>query len=68
MTAILARRLGELLIAHGLAPAYCRHAEIMITARDEPLVIRYEVFVQPADLPKIAEALMQLAAQLDSSE
>lgn len=68
MKAILARKLGALLVDIGLCPPNCRHAEIMVVASDEPLVIRYEVFVQPEDLPRIAEALMQLAAQLDTDE
>lgn len=66
MKAILSRSLGKILVDIGLAPVNCRNAEIVVVASDEPLVIRYEVFVQPADLPKIAEALMVLAATLDT--
>jgi hypothetical protein len=56
----IGRRLGALLIEEGLCPPNCSVLELHVPAAGA-IVIRYEVYVDTVDLPKIARALTRLA-------
>lgn len=60
MSKYLGRQLGELLIDEGICPPNCRVLELVVPASGA-IILRYELFVDTADLPKIARALTRLA-------
>jgi len=60
MTKYLGRKLGQFLIDEGLCPPNCRLVDLHVPA-DGAVMLTYEVFVETADLPKLARALTRLA-------
>jgi hypothetical protein len=54
-------RFGQALAAEGLVPPHVRTVELLVPA-DGGMTLRYEVWVQEADLPKLGRALLQASA------
>lgn len=61
MNVISNHRLAMELEQRGLLPKHCRLLEVSIPPGGA-LVLRYEVFVEPGDLAKFADALLAVAA------
>jgi hypothetical protein len=55
--AFLSAAFGKQLHAVGLVPPHCRRVELLAYASDSALVLRYDVFVQIEDLPKLVAAI-----------
>jgi hypothetical protein len=61
---ILSRRLGDHLSQQGLVPPNCRSVELLVGT--DVLMLRYEVFVQVDELPRLAAAILALHAEMAS--
>jgi len=60
------RRLAHALRLEGLVPPNCRNIEVQIGI-DGATVIRYEVFVNVEDIPRVIRALEAVTAKSSSS-
>ncbi len=59
--------LATFLKEEGLIPSDCSKVELLMPASGA-IALRYEVFVQPDDLPKLARVLTRLAASENSEK
>jgi hypothetical protein len=58
--------LGHFLINEGLVPPNARDVDLIISATG-PVLLRYEVLVDTADLGKLARAIARLAAEAEDN-